>query len=58
VLNNLNEAIELMRGEKVAIENERDSLVENQASLTQEREEYSQVNSELTQQMAVWGREK
>ena len=57
-MNNLNEAIELMRGEKVAIENERDSLVENQASLTQEREEYSQVNSELTQQMAVWGREK
>ncbi len=57
-MNNLNEAIELMRGEKVAIENERDSLVENQASLTQEREEYSQVNSELTQQMGVWGREK
>jgi hypothetical protein len=52
-LNNLNEALELMRGEKSAIENERDSLVKNQASLTQEREEYSQVNSELTQQLGV-----
>lgn len=44
-MNNLNVAIELMRGEKSAVENERDSLVENQVSLTQEREEYSRANS-------------
>ncbi len=44
-MNNLNVAIELMRGEKSGIENERDSLVENQVSLTQEREEYSRANS-------------
>ncbi len=58
MLNNLNEAIGLMRGEKSAIENERYSLIENQASLTKEREEYSQVNSELTQQMVVLSKHK
>ena len=48
----------MVRGEKAAVENERDSLAENMVSLTQEQEEYARANSELSQQVEVLCREK